>query len=65
VVRRSDFLPGVRVRISLPRNNFKLNEDASHSILIAGGIGITPLISMAHRAADPAVVHPALLCPQP
>ncbi len=45
----SQFLPGVRVRISPPRNHFKLHEEASHSILIAGGIGVTPLLSMAHR----------------
>lgn len=34
---------------SLPRNNFLLNETAGYSCLIAGGIGITPLLSMAHR----------------
>src|SRR5690606_15031853 len=41
--------PGDTVRISAPRNAFPLDEQASHSVLIAGGIGITPLISMAKR----------------
>jgi vanillate O-demethylase ferredoxin subunit len=37
------------VRVSRPRNNFALCEQAEHSVLIAGGIGITPLLSMARR----------------
>jgi ferredoxin-NADP reductase len=37
------------ITISHPRNNFVLQEDAVHSILIAGGIGITPLLSMIRR----------------
>ncbi len=43
-LRVGDFL-----RIGPPRNNFPLNEEAPHSVLIAGGIGITPLMSMARR----------------
>lgn len=35
--------------ISAPRNNFALDEQASRSILIAGGIGITPILCMARR----------------
>jgi len=38
---------GQLVRISRPRNNFPLSGDAKRSILIAGGIGVTPLLSMA------------------
>ena len=41
------FAPGRRIRIGRPRNNFPLRE-AGHSILLAGGIGITPLLAMAH-----------------
>ena len=40
---------GQRLRISAPRNNFPLDEAAPHSVLVAGGIGITPLLAMARR----------------
>lgn len=40
---------GDRLFISPPRNLFSLKEGASFSLLIAGGIGITPLVAMAER----------------
>jgi tetrachlorobenzoquinone reductase len=40
---------GDRLIIGAPRNNFPLQEDAPHSFLIAGGIGITPIWCMVQR----------------
>lgn len=40
---------GQRLRIGVPRNNFALQDNASQSLLIAGGIGITPMLAMAHH----------------
>lgn len=44
VVREGDDLT-----ITVPRNNFPLHEDAKRHLLIAGGIGITPMLAMARR----------------
>jgi vanillate O-demethylase ferredoxin subunit len=51
---------GTRLQIAPPRNTFALVEDAPASLLIAGGIGVTPLIAMAARLAAlhrPFTVH--------
>jgi len=40
---------GMRIEISSPRNNFALHENATHSVLVAGGIGVTPILCMARR----------------
>lgn len=40
---------GDRIEITAPKNNFVLTEDAPHTILIAGGIGVTPIWCMAQR----------------
>lgn len=43
------FAPGRRVFLSHPINHFELEEGAEHSLLMGGGIGITPMIAFAHR----------------
>jgi len=40
------------IQVSKPKNNFTLYENANRHILIAGGIGITPMLSMAHRLSE-------------
>ena len=40
---------GERFDVSRPRNNFPLHEEAAHTVLIAGGIGVTPIWCMAQR----------------
>lgn len=42
------FQEGRRVFISKPINHFALDADAPHTLLMGGGIGITPMIAMAH-----------------
>lgn len=41
------FQEGEVIRIGLPKCNFPLAPDSEYSFLIAGGIGITPMLSMA------------------
>ena len=40
---------GERLRISAPRNHFHLAATAAHSVFIAGGIGITPMLPMIEK----------------
>lgn len=40
---------GMTITVMAPLNNFALAEDAKEHIFIAGGIGITPILSMGHR----------------
>ena len=42
---------GMTLPISAPRNNFALEEDARRSVLVAGGIGVTPIWCMLQRLA--------------
>jgi len=46
-VEQSDSL-----RVMPPLNNFPLQEDAAEHILIAGGIGISPVLAMGYRLRD-------------
>lgn len=43
---------GAEIEIGEPRNNFPLIETAAHSVLIAGGIGVTPIFGMLQRLAQ-------------
>jgi vanillate monooxygenase ferredoxin subunit len=40
---------GDALQISIPRNNFALVPDANYHLLLAGGIGVTPILSMARH----------------
>ncbi|GAB2901010.1 PDR/VanB family oxidoreductase [Paralcaligenes ginsengisoli] len=42
---------GMVLPVSAPRNNFPLCESAQHSVLLAGGIGVTPMLSMLQSLA--------------
>lgn len=51
--------PGGLLRVSAPRNHFAL-ADAPRSLLVAGGIGVTPILAMAralHAQARPFEMH--------
>ena len=45
-----DLRPGARIHAAGPRNNFPLVE-AEHYLLVAGGIGVTPLLPMVESLA--------------
>lgn len=43
---------GSELGISAPRNHFRMNGEARRTLLVAGGIGITPIIGMARQLRD-------------
>ncbi|MFT6045568.1 MAG: ferredoxin-NADP reductase [Arenicella sp.] len=45
----SEFQAGKKIQISSPRNHFEVQTHDGKAILIAGGIGITPIVSMAYE----------------
>jgi ferredoxin-NADP reductase len=51
-----------KVRISHPRNNFELAANAKRVILLAGGIGVTPLKAMAHRLEEGGIDYEMHYC---
>lgn len=52
VSMHDDVKVGTVLRISSPGNYFELAEDAQSFLLIAGGIGITPILAMARQLTD-------------
>jgi ferredoxin-NADP reductase len=40
---------GMVMALSAPRNHFGLHEEARHTVLVAGGIGVTPIACMVQR----------------
>jgi dimethylamine monooxygenase subunit B len=46
-----NLVPGSQLRISWPKNNFVLGRNDPHVLLIAGGIGITPIYAMLRSLA--------------
>jgi vanillate O-demethylase ferredoxin subunit len=42
---------GDELRVSAPKNHFALARGTQHSLLLAGGIGVTPILCMAERLA--------------
>jgi len=53
--------PGELLKVSLPRNNFPL-VDAARYLFVAGGIGITPLITMMRAATAKRTPWTLLYC---
>ena len=60
LLMRRIFTPGRRVFVSRPVNHFPLIEGAGSSLLMGGGIGITPMVGMAwrlHALGRPFALH--------
>lgn len=55
---------GSTVEVGEPRNYFALSPNAKSSILIAGGIGITPILAMARQLAHEGKPFKLIYCAQ-
>jgi predicted ferric reductase len=53
--------PGTRVLLDGPHGSYRARKHAERFVLIAGGIGITPIISLLRTAADAGDQRPFLL----
>lgn len=47
----NDVKVGDVLEVTGPRNDFRIEDSKAHSILIAGGIGVTPILSLARELA--------------
>jgi vanillate monooxygenase ferredoxin subunit len=54
--------PGAVLNIAAPQNRFEIDEGGDHNILIAGGIGITPILSMAERFDELGIDYRLIYC---
>nr|WP_283812648.1 PDR/VanB family oxidoreductase [Bradyrhizobium tropiciagri] len=54
--------PGSVVRLRAPANNFSLSAAADSYLLIAGGIGVTPILAMAQELVARAAQVRAIFC---
>jgi phthalate 4,5-dioxygenase reductase component len=57
-----DVREGDQLSVSVPENYFPLAADATKHLLIAGGIGITPIMSMARRLSDDGADFRVIYC---
>src|SRR5690606_27714230 len=47
-----ELAPGTLVSVGGPKNHFRLDETKDRYLLVAGGIGITPILAMADRLQE-------------
>ncbi|WPB89329.1 PDR/VanB family oxidoreductase [Streptomyces malaysiensis] len=50
--RVHELAEGDAVAVRAPMGNFPLEEQAAHTVLVAGGIGVTPILSMTRRLTE-------------
>lgn len=52
IAMHNNFVEGNTIQISAPRNNFDLDVNADEYVLVGGGIGLTPILAMAHTLQE-------------